>query len=302
MRGIKSDGVVVMYDSHSFLGGPEPYIRLGKGNLTVSEAHENIEHTLVNVFANSRSTSDLINKDIKKTQGFISLNFINYGDMQLVYLATLSDSKKVAVSINQPHTPLGYVKKEFYNLERLVEIDKRFVVKPIKYFSMADLGHELYISEYFPDAMCVAHNNVKGNPHGMYNPLPSYHFENFSKNISSVINFNIIALLVNYYDAKRGRGLAKTQISGNDFILTRDFRKDDIRTIPHSLKLIAARGFVNASLKEYCNMLRHEFLIGTNRNDADVVSGKIKINHKSKVPMTEKEIDIGIALGLTLRS
>jgi hypothetical protein len=120
--------------------------------------------------------------------------------------------------------------------------------------------------------------------------------------MSSIINSNIIALLVNYYDEKNNRGLAQTQVSGNDFILGKDLKKDAITQLPYTLKLIAARNFIEVSFQEYCEMLRCEFLLGTNRDDIDVVSGKLKINHKSKLAMTEREIAVGIAWGEILRS
>jgi len=223
--------------------------------------------------------------------------FMNYGNMQLVYLATLGNKSKVAVLINQPHTPLGNVKEEYKNLQRLVEIDSRFVIKPFAYFAMKGKGHELYVSEYIDTAMCIAVNKK----HGIYNPLPRYHFERFSSELSQVVNSEMVALLVNYYDSERGKGLSKTRISGDDFILTRDFKKDNFSTVQPNMRLIAARSFVKLSLDEYLDKLRQEFLIGTNREDRDVVNGKIQINTNSKLPMTSQEIEEGIKLGLNLR-
>jgi hypothetical protein len=303
MRGNKSDGLIVAYGPHDFPGGPENYLRLGELNFEQDSEHENIKNSLGIIFTDPKQVSRIHkafdkDTDLKK---FVQLNFINYGNTELVYKVTFGKDYGVAVLINQPHTPLGVVKNEFENLENLAKMDDRFIVKPRKYFSAHEFGHELYVTEYVPNALCIAHNNVSGTPHGVFNPNPYYHFENFSKEQSSIINSSIIALLVNYYDDEHRRGIAQTEISGNDFIYLRNSKRKDIYKIPQDLKLIAARGFVNASFEDYCGMLRHEFRLGTTRSYADVVSGKIKINHKSILPMTKEEILTGIALGLGLR-
>ena len=131
----------------------------------------------------------------------IELSFMNYGNTELVYLASIGDKIKVATLINQPHTPLGKVQEEFINLQRLREIDPTHVINPLVYFKKEDKQHEIYAAEYIDNALCIAHNNG----HGIYNPLPKYHFENFSPNISREININMIALLVNYYDQEKNR-------------------------------------------------------------------------------------------------
>ncbi|MDP1728975.1 MAG: hypothetical protein Q8L27_02105 [archaeon] len=281
----------ISYGPHDFPWGPEPYIRKGNLGLNIDEAHKNIVLTLANAFADGKQSipSQLTDRfDIKNQD--VRLNFINYGDTQLVYLATFENGTKLTTLINQPHTPLGRVKREFTNLKRMVQIDSRFVVEPFSYFAMEEAGHELYVSQYVDNAMCVA---VNGN-HGVYDPLPNYHFEEFSPEMSLEVNSSMIALLVKYYDEERQKGLAKTQVSGNDFILTRDFNKTNPSTILPNMKLISARDFVNTSLDGYLDMLRQEFLIGTNY-DSGV------INARSKMPMTKREIEIGIEKGLLLR-
>ena len=293
-------GNEIQYGPHLFPGGPEIYLRTGNKGISNRNAHQNILQTLASAFSNENSDSILSQMSGKLNLDFntsIKLAFMNYGNMQLVYLATLGAKSKVAVLINQPHTLLGKIKKEYNNLQRLAEIDSRFVVKPFAYFSRNDKGHELYVSEYEANAKCVA---VNGG-HGIYDPLPKYHFEGFSQEISRMVNSSMVALFVNYYDSERKKGLSKTQISGNDFMLTRDFKKSDPATIQTNIKLIAARDFVDVSLDEYLDMLRKEFLIGTNRNDYDVVNEKIQINTQSKLPMAKQEIEKGIELGFKLR-
>lgn len=290
----------IQYGPHLFPWGPEPYIRKSNPTMSNWDAHTNIIHTLVSAF-NKNNSESIISQTSKKfnvdSDIPIKISFMNYGDMQLIYLVTLPDKSKVVASINQPHIPLGKVKEEFDNLQRLVDIDSCFVTKPLAYFAMEDRGHELYISEYVDNAMCIAVNTR----HGIYDPLPEYHFEIFSPEISHRVNTSMIALLVNYYDSENGRGLSKTQISGNDFILTRDFEKNNLDSVQLNMKIIAARDFIDISLDEYLNRLRQEFLFGTNRDDPSVVNGQIQINIKSKLPMTEQEIEEGITFGLKLR-
>jgi hypothetical protein len=304
MRENKSGGLIVAYGPHDFPGGPENYLRLGELNFEQDREHEDIKNSLGIIFTDIQQVSK-INKAFDREnafQKFIQLNFINYGNTELVYKATLGEDNHVAVLINQPHTPLGVVKAEFENLESLAKMDNRFIVKPKKYFSVEKFGHEFYVTDYIPGALCIAHNNVSNTSHGIFNPYPYYHFENFSKEQSKIINSSIIALLVNYYDEENQRGIAQTQISGNDFIYLRNNKRKDIYKVPNDIKLIAAREFIHVSFKDYCNMLIDEFCVGTTRDHADVVSGKIKINHKSVLPMVGEEILMGVALGLGLRS
>jgi len=233
----------IKYGPHLFPGGPELYIRTSDQRFSNRKAHEDIIYTLAFAFSN-REENSILSKISERfnldSNISIKFEFMNYGNMQLVYLATLGNKSKVAVLINQPHTPLGNVKEEYKNLQRLVEIDSRFVIKPFAYFAMKGKGHELYVSEYIDTAMCIAVNKK----HGIYNPLPRYHFERFSSELSQVVNSEMVALLVNYYDSERGKGLSKTRISGDDFILTRDFKKDNFSTVQPNMRLIAARSFV----------------------------------------------------------
>ncbi|MEI7563713.1 MAG: hypothetical protein WCJ39_09080 [bacterium] len=124
---------------------------------------------------------------------------MNYGNTELVYLAAIGEKVKLATLINQPHTVLGKVKKEFNYLQRLTQIDPLHVVEPFAYFINNNLTYEMYASEYIDNALCIAHLNG----HGIYNPLPQYHFERFSNEMSQNIKTNIISLLVNYYDQEQ---------------------------------------------------------------------------------------------------
>jgi hypothetical protein len=85
--------------------------------------------------------------------------------------------------------------------------------------------------------------------------------------------------------------LAETQTSGNDFLLNRDMK----------IKMIGARKYMEIPFDEYLALLRKEFVIGTQHDSNEVKSGKIKINHRSKKPMTLEEIEEGIQIGMKLR-
>jgi len=292
----------ISYGPHLFPGGPDLYIRTGNSGLRAEESHSNIQRSLAMAFSNEFQdsvVSQLAEKFHFDPNSDVNLSFMNYGDTQLVYLATIANRMRFATLINQPQTPLGVVKKEFENLHRLVEIDPRFIVKPHAFNRVGK--HELYASEYIDKALCIAHLNRGNNPHGVYDPVPYYHFENFPPQMIDRVNASMVSLLVNYYDEAKKRGLAKTQTSGNDFILTRDFNMDSPDTVFPNIKIIAARDTIDATFNEYLDMIRYEFTLDTLRSDEEVKSGRIKINHHSKTPMTPEQIEEGIKIGMELR-
>ena len=268
----------VTYGPHTF-GNPLNYLRGGFG-----AAHDKLKLTLGRAFKEFELLEKLPGVENPEE---INLNFINWGNVQIIYLATIDESK-FAVSINQPHTALGNIKREYHNLQRLVEIDDRFVVKPHVYFT--DHENELFVSDYVENARCIFAGS--GYMHGMFDPLPRYHFETFSPEVSSNVYSAMIALLVRYH--QDGKGIAKTQIAGDDFILTQDFEGD---AIPH-IKLISARSFVNCSLDEYVDMLKREFVQGTHYSK---VSRGVKVNYKSSLPMPLEDIEKGIEMGMEMR-
>ena len=292
----------ITYGPHRFISRPEENIRHVDSYAFIGIAHENIRSTLFAAFDDQNPDSvmhQLPERFNHSTDVPVQLVFINYGGTQLVFIAVIENRRKVAVLINQPQTPIEIMEEEFKNLQRLHKMDHRFVVEPYTYF--ADENHALHVCQYIENAMCVTNCTNVNNVAGAYDPIPHYHFEPFSTEVINAANSSMIALLVNYYDAKNGKGLAKTQVSGNDFILTRDFKKDDPDTVLPNMKLIAARGLIEEPLEEYLERLRREFAIGTQRTDPDVVGGRIKVNHRSKVPMTKNQIEDGIELGLDLR-
>jgi hypothetical protein len=275
---------------HTF-GPPHAFIRVGEKKVTKDQAHKGIIET---IYSALEAHFDL--REVKSG----TIDFINWGNMQLVYLVTfkrLTSVERFALLINQPQFPPGRVKAEFDNLQRLAEIDPRFIVRPEKYFSTAE--HELFLAPYVHNALCVFADNI--HPWGVFNPYPEYHFEVFYDRTKQKTASSMIALLVRYFDQERGKGLAQTHFSGDDFILTQEFDHNDPNTVLPNLRLIAARGWVDVSLEQYLGLLRQEFVVGTHYKDPAVTSGKTLINHKSALPLTLSEIDAGIELGLSLR-
>jgi hypothetical protein len=278
----------VFYGPHTF-GNPAIYLR-GDLDSSVLQAHENIKNTLTSAFNDTEFMNQL-----SQVPGFdsnlffpVHLDFINYGNTQMVYCARPANGQLLTVLINQPKQKLGVVKSEFENLQRLAEIDPGFVIPTWAYFKSE--SNELYVSSYVKNARCIYHMEDYPMGWGNFNPVPVYHFERFSEETAKAVTSNMIALLVNYYDSERGRGISKTQISGDDFILSQEFQPNnpDANTVLANMKLIAARGFIETEFQKYLDLIQQEFLMGTHYNDPDVISGRFQINHKSGAALTKK--------------
>ncbi len=287
--------------THTF-GYPATYIRTGRLRITAENAHARLRQSLETAFTaeNLGSIQRQLGLDLTVDKT-VTLDFINWGNVQLVYRVTIAQpgtTLDLVALINQPQIPLGLIREEFDNLQRLAGINPRFVVTPDAYFT--DRKHELYVAPYIEMAQCIFSD--PGRPWGVFNPSPEYHFEIFSEDMRFAVTSTMIALLVAYYDMERERGLAQTHLSGDDFMLTQDFRQNDPATVLPNMRLIAARGWVELSLEDYLATLRREFRIGTHYRDPAVVLGGIKVNHKSGLPLTEDEIEAGIELGLSLRT
>lgn len=131
----------------------------------------------------------------------IKIQFINYGDTQLVYVASLGD-EKYAVLVGQPANNLGEVKEEFDNLNKLSQQNPDLIVKSKYYFS--NDCRELYIAPYFYQARCIA-SQEKG--WGIYIPEPYYRFELFNEEELHLICSCMIANLIRLYDENEKKGL-----------------------------------------------------------------------------------------------
>jgi len=294
--------VNIEYKEKNIFRNPVLYLRLQNEKDNPLEIYEGVKETLNSAFDKNKKNSIInqLSKKFKLPKNLhTQLDFINYGNTQLVYLATLSNpdfNKQFTVLINQPSTKLEIIKEEFENLQNIFKTDRRFVVEPHAFFSNGK--HSLYATTYVENARCIYGGYPKW---GMFDPKPNYHFIPFTEEISNNVSSSMIALLVRYYDEEQNKGISKTQLNGDDFILNQDWNQNDPNTILENMKLISARGTIKVTLNEYLNILRSEFMIGTHYNDYLIRSGQVKINFKSGLPISEKIIESGISLGLILR-
>lgn len=273
-----------------FSGSGYEYMRLLPEQKELDEFFE-IRDFLREV-ATSESIPELQNKKKK-------IQFINYGDTQLVYVLTVGD-KKFTLLLGQPATEFGVVKKEYENLKILYRDNPDIVVAPIHYFSSRDNKRELYMTPYLYQARCIASDEEGW---GVYVPEPDYHFRTFTQTERNIVNSSMIALLIKLFDTKNNLGLGSCKIGGGDFILEKEIENEDFtyENVLKRMKLIAARELVPMQLEEYINVIRKEFSKPTYYRKESERDKSIIINHKSRIAMTEKEIEKGIELGRELR-
>lgn len=220
-----------------------------------------------------------------------SIQFINYGKTQLVFVLTVDDIKYTLL-VNQPATVYGTGKKEFDNLSSLSEKHEN-VIKPLYYFNNDE--SELYVTPYVYQSRCIG---VEIKEWGMWIPEPFYHFRKFSTNEKKVINKCMVALLIKFYDEDLCAGLSKCRLDGGDFMIEKGFEEysfsDD--NILKRMKLIACRDLVYMNLDDYIEKLKNE-LMGICPDDERLIMGK-----NIKCPLTQEEIEDGIKLGIELRN
>ena len=228
-----------------------------------------------------------------KKKGFskqdFTLEFINYGRTELVYVLTnKSSEEKVTILAKQPVVEFGKVKQEAENLKRLKLVDKN-VVAPTDYYSNGE--QELYVTPYINQARCVASDRKWG----MYVPEPFYRFDDFTDAQESVVNTCMIAKLVSLYDFEKGQGVACCKLGGGDFMLPKGWETKNlsVNNTLESLYLISAREMLNCSFEEYLNILRAEFSRSTIEENQD----DLLINLRGRVAMNIKDIEQGINLG-----
>lgn len=250
-----------------------------------------IQNFLIEV-ANSNTVQEFQGKDKK-------LQFINYGDTQLVYVLTVGE-KKYTMLLGQPATKFGVVKKEYENLKSLGKNNKQNVVVPMQYFKDEKDKHELYVTPYLYQARCIG---VEDEDWGTWIPEPEYHFKEFSQEERSIINSSMIALLVKFFDNKNNLGIGACRLGGGDFILEKGYENEEItyENILKRMKLIAARELIPISLDEYLRRLKEEFSKRTYYRSEEERNKSILINYKSRAPMSLEEIEKGIEIGYELR-
>lgn len=290
----------ITYGPHLFFGGPLWYIR-SKDGITENESHKKIVLSFFDAFdLNDKSSllSQLNSQKKVNKNSDINFAFMNYGDTELVYLVKIDDKPKYALLINQPKTDKKIVKTEFENLNHFFKKDSRFIIEPHVFYENSLFS--MYLTSYINNALCVANSPDDDLQLGVYNPLPSYHFENFNDTTTYFVNISRIAHLINSYDERNNIGISKTQISGNDFMLKQETNLDSLQSIIDNTVLIAVRDTINVSFDEYIALIRKEFQVGTYRNSK--LGSDFKINHHSKMPINSEIIDEGIEQGLLLKT
>lgn len=261
-----------------------------------------------NIFIESMKThrfiENLINKKLlplleNVSNDQISIQFINYGDTELVYVLKIG-YEMFTLLIGQPSLNYGFVKQEYENLISLSNKNSDVVVRPIHY--VCDEFREAYITPYLMQARCIASQN---NGWGIYIPEPTYHFKLFNRETlqCQIVNSCIISLLIKMYDENNNLGLSQCKIGGGDFILEREWSEEPLsfHNTVKRIKLIAARDFINVPLEQYIELIKTEFLKTTYYSNYDQRDKSILINAKSRIPMTKEEIQIGIELGIEMR-
>lgn len=222
----------------------------------------------------------------------LSIEFINYGKTELVYVLTQKNDARITLLVKQPAVQFGKVKQEAINLLALEKKDKK-VVAPVDYFSYGE--QELYATPYIDYARCVA---SYGRSWGMYIPEPTYRFEAFTSKQSDIVTACMIAKLVSYYDFDKQEGLCACKLGGGDFMLPQGWENEEptIQNTLNNLYFIAAREKVSCSFENYLETIRQEF----SRRTIDENQEKLVINLRGRVPMQLECIEAGIKLGKSI--
>lgn len=221
--------------------------------------------------------------------------FINYGDMELVYVIKTEEGKYYTMLINQPSVDKFKVRNEYNNLNKLSKND--VVIKPLYYFE--NEYKSLYLTPYMYQARCISTRS----DFGIYVPEPEYHFEIFDDNVRSIVNKVMIANIIKLYNEKENLGICDVRFTGGDFILEKEWSNEKV-TIDNTIKrmkLVAARDLKKIPFDEYINLLKKELtLVSYYKNKKDR-NNNILISQKQRLPMNKDEIEEGISLGLKLR-
>lgn len=286
-----------MQEENELLGIPSS----GYEYMSLLPSQEGREERLNEFFEIRYFLSEVANsKAIPEFQGNNKkIQFINYGDTQLVYVLTVGE-KQYTLLLGQPAKNFGVVKKEYENLKHLGKNNKENVVVPIQYFKDGENKRELYVTPYFYQARCIG---VEDKAWGVWKPEPEYHFKEFSEEERKIVNSSMIALLIKFFDGKNNLGIGDCRIAGGDFILEKGYENEKItyENILKRMKLIAARELIQINLEDYVDRIKEEFSKRTYYKTEDERDKSIWINSKARIPMSLEEIQNGIELGYELR-
>lgn len=273
--------------------GLYPYVQPSQGHSVKFEI-EGINEVFLELIQ-SNSFPEIIGKES------IDIDFINYGDTELVYVLTKDNdpSKQYAILVNQPPIPFGTVEKEYNNLIKLNQKHPE-VVAPLFYFHNADKTRELYIMNYYHQSRCIG---CDFHGWGIWIPEPYYRFQTNKPENNKIINACMIALLIEFYDEDEKLGVAACKIGGGDFMLEKGFENEEINytNIVKRMKLIGCREFIHIELDDYIELIRKEFTKSTYYKTFKERDPSILINHKCRIGMNSNDIEDGIKLGLELR-
>lgn len=250
-----------------------------------------IEHEKTNLFL-----YNLIHNNPKYFNNS-NIEFINYGDTELVYVVDENGYKRTLL-VGQPCTSFGEVKIEYDNLIKLYHENPDLIICPTKYFYNED--REAYLTPYIYQARCIASQDIG---YGSYIPEPYYRFEKYNDDDEYVITSVMVANLVRLYNTQDNLALASCKIGGGDFILEKEYDEEP-HTIENTLKrmhLIAARKLINIDFKDYLNLLRTELIKRTYYNNIVENDINIIINLKNRIAIAEETVENGITFGLKLR-
>lgn len=226
-----------------------------------------------------------------------TIEFINYGDTELVYVIK-TGTKIDTLLVGQPSTLLGTVKLEYDNLRHLAIKNPSIIVSPTTYISNGK--REAYITPYIKQARCIATYDGR---YGAYIPEPYYRYEPYNEQDEYLVSTAIVANLIRLYDYDNKLALAECKIGGGDFILEKEYDNEPHieENILKRMTLIAARKLINIELKDYIELLRKELSRRTYYRTLSERDNSILVNVKNRVPMSPEAIEDGIKLGLSLR-
>ena len=240
-----------------------------------------------------------LNNDFEELKGSkISLQFINYGDTQLVFVVTVDNSKQYTLLVNQPKTRPGQALEEFNNLTTFNKLHPEIIIKPIKYYvNPENPQQELYMTPYYYQARCVGVSSGEEG-WGEWIPEPEYHYRIFSEKEGKIIKKCMVAMMVKFYDGKNKSVIAGYSLDGDDFMLKKGYENEELNeeNIIKNFVFIAARKVIKIEFDEYINRIKKEL-----KNDFGDNDEKIILKKKLRAPFTEEDIEEGIKYGMKLR-
>ena len=274
------------------LGIPEhalPYMEMPEGKNTIADQYD--AYMGIRDFINVLISKNIVPEFQGKEH---MLQFINYGETQLVFVLYVDD-RKYTLLVNQPKTPFGTAEKEYANLSYLSNYNRKNVVRPIYHFSNSAMTKELYVTPYYYQARCIG---IEEKNWGVWKPEPEYLFYDFNDNDKKVMTSSMVALLIKFFNEREQLGVSKCRLDSGDFMIEKEYENYLItpENVIKKMKLIAARDMVQMPIDQYIYRLKDE-LLGRIDNENLLILGK-----KLVTPMDIDDIENGIKLGFNLKA